>query len=317
MNRIRKPLILLLTVSFVISTVFLFLTSCSDNETQNNQDNPSADTVAENEEENTVTQVSEEEEQLKTVTDPKEFAALFINALREGDADTANLLCGEKRFSSLTADKSLEKDPYAEGDGCNRLITVEDGYIVCENVSGSDVYFTLEGDCLGYALYVRKAGDRFVIEAVGKYASEFALCDAENYLRFPYTEEFRVFLYNGAPAEYYYSDAGFRAEYSYPKDTLENLIVCAMKKGDFTTLKHLCRNLNFGAAEPTDSDEPVVVSSMPFGFDGRAKDVSIENEIDLTHIITVTTEQNETVKLKAELQKNGDGYMISTLEVAE
>lgn len=261
-------------------------------------------------------QIVSSEDSFKAITDPKEFVALFIKALREGETDKANLLCGERRFNSLSADKSLEKDLYAEGDGCNRLITVKDGFIVCENVSSSDIYFAREGDCLGYAIYLRNAGDRFVVEAVGKYAFEFALCDAENYLRFPYAEDFCVYLYNGSSSDYYYSEEGFCAEYSYPKDTLVQLIICAIKKGDFTTLKHICRNNNSAAAQITEIDAPVI-SYDPFGFTGRAKDVSVEYENDVSLVLTVTTEQDETIELKVALIETEGRYAVSTIEVMQ
>lgn len=78
--------------------------------------------------------------------------------------------------------------------------------IFCEAVSESDEYFVREGDCIGYAVYVRDAGDCFVIETVGKYAYEFAICDAEEHLRFPYFYDFRFYLDTGLHENYFWSE---------------------------------------------------------------------------------------------------------------
>ena len=208
------------------------------------------------------------EDDIRSITDPIEFVSLYIKALREGDADSANLLRGEKRFDTLAADKSLAKDPYAETDGVNRLIPVEDGYIVCEAVNGSDVYFVREGDCIGYAVYVRDTCDRFVVEAVGKYAYEFAISDAEEYLRFPYFYDFKVYLDTGLHGNYFWSEEG-TSDYSYPKDLLADVIACTLGKGDFQSLKHLYGDFSAGSSSSGSSEngEPVIVtSSAPFGF---------------------------------------------------
>ena len=52
-----------------------------------------------------------------------------------------------------------------------------------------------------------------------------------------------------------------------------------------------------------------------FGFSGRAKEVTCEEETDLSLILTITTQQEETVRLRALLKEEGDGYCLSGIEV--
>ena len=52
-----------------------------------------------------------------------------------------------------------------------------------------------------------------------------------------------------------------------------------------------------------------------FGFSGNTKEVICEEETILSLIMTVTAQQDETVRLRALLKEEGDGYRLSRIEV--